>query len=38
MKLRVMLAQSNTGAVGYSPQLADGRISYLAIEKWFVEW
>ena len=28
-----MLAQSNTGAKGFSPQLADGRIHYLATEK-----
>ena len=33
MKLCFMLAQSNTGAVGFSPQLADGRIHYLAAEK-----
>ena len=33
MKLCFMLAQSNTGAVGFSPQLADGRISYLATDK-----
>ena len=28
-----MLAQSNTGAVGFSLELADGRIHYLATEK-----
>ena len=33
MKLYFMLAQSNTGAVGFSLQLADGRISYLATDK-----
>ena len=33
MKLCFMLAQSNTGAVGFSLQLADRRISYLATDK-----
>ena len=28
-----MLAQGNTGAVGFPPQLADGRINCLAAEK-----
>ena len=33
MKLRFILAQSNPGAVGFSLQLADARMSYLATKK-----
>ena len=33
MELCFMLAQGNAGAVGFSPQLAEERISYLPTEK-----